>query len=1196
MSSSPVYGRSFLRACRQSLTLVVILTLFFSILPIIKIIPTATAAPAAPAELFFSEYVEGTSNHKALEIYNGTGASINLGLNGYKVEMYFNGSGSVGRTINLTGSVANNDVFVLAHGAADQIIRDQADQLDTATAGWYNGDDAIVLKKGTVIVDVIGQVGSDPGVEWGTAPLSTLDSTLRRKSTICAGDTNQSDAFSPATEWDGFATNTYGGLGSHSTLCSDAPPSVTSTVPANNATDVAVDSNITVNFSEPVSVTGSWYSITCATTGTHTATVSGGPQSFTLNPDTDFPSGKLCTVTIFASQVADQDGTPNNMTANHSWNFTTTAPVNPCGASYTPIFQIQGSGAASLMVGQSVTTEGVVTGDFQGGSGLNGFYMQDATGDFNTATSDGIFVSSNVAVSVGDTVRVSGTVSESFNQTKIVSPGISVVNCATPATITPVSVTLPIASLSQWEQYEGMLITVTDASSGPLTATEVFTLGRFGEVSVSSGGRLFNPTNYTTPGAAAAAEQQLNDRRRLLIDDGSNTSNPAIVPYIPTTTDVFREGYTTPSVTGVLGYDFNFYRLQPTAPINWTAANPRPTSPNSVGAATARVASFNVLNYFTTIDNGSDNPRGADSAAEFIRQRNKTVATLVGLDADVVGLIEIENNGATAVNDLVTALNNALPDANDHYAVISDPANGYGTDAIKVTMIYRPAVVAPLGQSLSDNDPIWERHPVAQTFQQDSNGAIFTVVVNHFKSKSCGSASGLNDDLGDGQGCWNEKRKQQAAALLNFINGTVIPAADDPDVLIIGDLNSYAMEDPINVLTGGGYTNLISTFVGDGQTAYSYTFSGQSGYLDHALGSNSLASQVTGATEWHINADEPIARDYNDNIDTQPSGNDDERNQPYLYQPLAYRSSDHDPVLIGLDLNAPPTVSAGGPYSVGEGGSVTVTATGNDADGGQLTYVWDLDNDGNFETPGQSATFSAAGLDGPTTRTIQVRVTDEGGLTAVSQATVNVQNVAPVVNINPAGPVTLNAPVSISGSFTDAGTPDTHTAVIDWGDGTTSPGVVTESGGAGTVTGSHIYTSAGSYTVELTVTDDDGMAGSATTTVNVGYGVVALFDQTKEHKSGSTIPVKLQLVDAAGNNLSSSELVVHVTGITRGSTPVPGTNWDSGNANPGNNFRFVGDGYIFNLSTKNLLGPGEYTLHFTVTGDPTIHTLNFIVR
>jgi predicted extracellular nuclease len=170
-----------------------------------------TPALAAPTELFFSEYVEGSSNNKALEIYNGTGSAVTL-TSIYQIQVCFNGATSCS-SFPLTGSVANGDVFVFASSTAAAAILAQADQ--TTAASLFNGDDAIVLRKSGVIVDVIGQIGFDPGTEWGSGLTSTADNTLRRKSAITAGDTNGSNAFDPSVEWDGYATDTFDGLGSH---------------------------------------------------------------------------------------------------------------------------------------------------------------------------------------------------------------------------------------------------------------------------------------------------------------------------------------------------------------------------------------------------------------------------------------------------------------------------------------------------------------------------------------------------------------------------------------------------------------------------------------------------------------------------------------------------------------------------------------------------------------------------------------------------------------------------------------------------------------------------------------------------------------------------------------------------------------------------------------------------------------------
>ena len=332
----------------------------------------------------------------------------------------------------LTGTVAAGDVYVLAQASAGAAILAQADQ--TNGSGWFNGDDAITLRKGTTVVDSIGQIGVDPGTEWGTGLTSTADNTLRRKTSVSDGDTNGSDAFEPATQWDGFAIDIFDGLGSHTVNGdSDAAPSVTSTSPADEGTGVALDANITVTFSEPVDVTGSWFTLSCAPSGARTATVSGGPSTFTLNPDTDFANSDACDLTIVASAVTDRDTNdpPDTMAADHVVNFTTAAPPPPT----VKIHQVQGLAHTSPSAATSVTVEGVVTA-----KRATAFWLQeeDAQADADPATSEGIlvFTGGAPAVNVGDLARVSGTVVEfrpggaagttNLTTTELSSPGLAV--------------------------------------------------------------------------------------------------------------------------------------------------------------------------------------------------------------------------------------------------------------------------------------------------------------------------------------------------------------------------------------------------------------------------------------------------------------------------------------------------------------------------------------------------------------------------------------------------------------------------------------------------------------------------------------------------------------------------------------------------------------------------------------------------
>ena len=602
-------------------------------------------------------------------------------------------------------------------------------------------------------------------------------------------------------------------------------------------------------------------------------------------------------------------------------------PVTGCEVPAThQIADVQGAGDTTPLIGTLVRVEGVVTGDFNDdATGLGGFYIQDDTPDADAATSDGIFVFGTSVVAEGDRVLVSGTASENFSQTQI--GGATVDVCGT-GTIAPANYDLPRPMGVTFEPVEGVLLTFPEA----LSVTEHFQLGRFGEVTVSADGRLFQPTDLVEPGAPAIALLEENQRRRLLIDDGSSVQNPFVVPYLDP--DAVRIGDSATGITGVLGFGFGVYRLQPTDPIAFARTNPRPEAPADVGGD-IKVASFNTLNYFTTLTTENPNARGANSVAEFERQQVKEVEAILALDADIIGLMEIENNGAEAVDNLVAALNAAT--APGTYASIVEPAlnppnefgGTFGTDAIKVAFIYRPASVTPVGTAQTSADPVFDRPPLIQTFELVGGSEDVTIAVNHFKSKSCGGATGADADQGDGQSCYNARRLLQAQALLDAL-GTL----ELPNPLIIGDLNSYTEEDPIHLIEDAGYTGLSEAFMADADR-YSFVFDGFSGELDHALAGADLVDDVTGATIWHINADEPLILDYNLDFGRDPA----------IYEPDAFRSSDHDPLIVGLDLAETPAAPE-------------VNAT---AGWGAVTVEWEAPDDGGLAITGYEVTASAGG-------------------------------------------------------------------------------------------------------------------------------------------------------------------------------------------------------------------------------------------
>jgi predicted extracellular nuclease len=610
------------------------------------------------------------------------------------------------------------------------------------------------------------------------------------------------------------------------------------------------------------------------------------------------------------------DGVLGVNTHNFSAPDGTPGVTNGCGggapAPLVRIHEVQGDGSASPLQGTVVAIEGVVVGDFQDSVGangdLNGFFVQeeDADADANSLTSEGIFVFDGssapaVDVAIGDVVRVEGAVSESFGMTQI-TPTVNVVIQSNGNPLpNAASLALPVASVDDFEASEGMRVTFPQS----LVIVEYFNFDRFGEIVLGSERRL-TPTAEFEPGpdAILAESEYLLDR--ITLDDGRTNQNPdpAIHPNGAEfdLSNLFRGGDRVQNVSGVLNFSFGLYRVQPTVGANYANDNPRPLAPDAVGG-TATVASFNVLNYFTTIDDGSSvcgplmnlGCRGADNAEELARQRAKIIDALAGIGADIVGLIEIENdNGDSAASDLVAGLNDAMGAGTYEYIA----TGAIGTDAIRVGLIYKPGSVSPLGDhAILDNSVDGRflddknRPVLAQSFMDNAAGDVVTVAVNHLKSKGSPCDDVSDPNTGDGSGNCNLTRTAAAEALVDWLATDPTGSGVD-NFLVIGDLNSYDKEDPIDALAAGGYVDLVHSFLGE--DAYSFVFDGRTGYLDHALANPALNDRVTGTTIWHINADEPDLINYDTSFKLP--------NQDAIYAPDAYRSSDHDPVIVGLDL------------------------------------------------------------------------------------------------------------------------------------------------------------------------------------------------------------------------------------------------------------------------------------------------------
>ena len=668
---------------------------------------------------------------------------------------------------------------------------------------------------------------------------------------------------------------------------------------------------------------------------------------------TDF-AGSGPTAILSNSTSASRDAAHTN-TANNAADFTVGAPT-PHASGVTPpdpdpepeptitatIAEVQGTGAASTLVDKTVTTKGVVTATYATG-GFNGYVIQTpGTGgaiDLATHTaSDGLFIyspSTAASVAIGDYVGVTGVVTEYFGLTQITVAAAADLVKLTDVVTAPAPATLawPAAD-AQRESLEAMLF----APQGSFTVSNTFSTNQYGEVGLAAGTTpLRQPTDVARPGTpAAAAVAADNAARGVVLDDGASTNflsaaNTGLTPpWVSLTAPVVVGASVSFSAPVIVDYRNNTWKLNATSPLSASApagypasfSNPRTAAPENVGGDLS-IASFNVLNYFTTL--GTSNPscvayldragngvtvrqgcdqRGAWSAADLQRQQDKIVAAINALDADVVGLMEIENSAALgepadeATATLVGALNAAA--GSERWAFIPSSTElpaAAEQDVITNAIIYQRAVATPVGAARAlgtlsaDNQAFGNaREPIAQVFKPAAGGAPLLFVVNHLKSKGSAGPWPGDADAGDGQGASNQSRILQTTALRDWVDSI---KGDTKAVALVGDFNSYGMEDPLEVLYQAGYADAEQALNID---TSSYSFGGQAGSLDHVLLNKAALARATGGDIWNINSGESVALEYSRY----------NAHGALFYAPDAYRSSDHDPVKVGLTAAAPP--------------------------------------------------------------------------------------------------------------------------------------------------------------------------------------------------------------------------------------------------------------------------------------------------
>ncbi|MBQ4845346.1 ExeM/NucH family extracellular endonuclease [Pseudoalteromonas sp. MMG005] len=765
--------------------------------------------------VIFTEYIEGSSNNKAIEITNFTGSTLDLSR--VKIVLADNGkplSTSGLRTQSLSGLLVDKASHVIVNSGANDEIKSR--QNSTSTVTYFNGDDTLVLMVDDKITDVFGQLGTDPGSSWGTGDTSTKDRTLRRKVGIVAGDVNGSDAFDPSVQWQGFEKNVADGLG-----CSGV--------------------------------------VACSGSGT------------------------------------------------------SPIELGQCGDRATLISEIQGAKSTSPLVNKGVIVEGIVVASYQGAGQHGGFFLQeeDKQKDKSDATSEGIFVAHTATqVTPGQQIRFTAKVAEKYDLTQLVEVG-NITTCATNALamVTPTAVNLPFAENFDQESLEGMWVTLPQKLH--VTLSHNFT--RYGEVLLSKGLRI-QPTNKfpkNDPKRQALAD--LNARNVLLVDDDSTQQNPESISYYPefSADKPLRSGANVAGISGVIHYGFGKYKLLPNSVPKFENVNARRSKPfDRKSSEHIRVASFNVLNYFLDFKG-----RGASNEKEFKRQRSKIIRAITAMDADVVGLMEIENSGYgsnSAIQNLIDGLNER--DKQHTWRFINPKLEKVGSDAVTVGLIYRSDRVLPVGipevvtDAPFDEQTKAHRPPMMQSFKPLNGGKEIKVIVNHFRSKGGSCGADMDDDV---QGACNGQRVLASKTLLKRLGKEVKPSTpdvsiamaqrlaiqtvDEPIYAILGDFNAYAYEDPMMAFYDAGFANLsVEKETGNN---YSYYYGGIAGSLDHLLTANTTLNSVAQVMHWHINADEATALDYN-------TENKTDAQQTKWFGETPYRSSDHDPVIADFDLAA----------------------------------------------------------------------------------------------------------------------------------------------------------------------------------------------------------------------------------------------------------------------------------------------------
>lgn len=545
-----------------------------------------------------------------------------------------------------------------------------------------------------------------------------------------------------------------------------------------------------------------------------------------------------------------------------------------CAAPTTAIASIQGNRPVSPLLDQQLTIQGVVT-LLQNGQGL---YLEEPGSDHDDSTSNAIFIQLSEIpnnIKPGSWISVRGEVTEirkGRNSLTALTNISAISQCSSGQTLPLSDIALPLRGLER-EALEGMRIRPV----GTLTVTDTYQLGR-GNFSLAGNGFQFVATEIMAPGSEAENHTRLNRDFTLPATLPENTGG------IPGQSLLLTSGSSITDLTGVLLHDARGLRISIQSMS--TGAPPSFIAPDQAGDSNLRVVGMNLHNYFNGDGRGGEfpTPRGAKTAAEFDKQRARLGAAIRVLNPHVLAVMELENDGfgpLSAAADFIVLAEQATGGS---WRVARPTDDRIGTDKIAVGLFYRDDLLEAVGSARTLTGPEFRksRQPLAQVFKQrdqsEKGAEKVLVVVNHLKSKGSCPDTGADSNQKDGQGCWNPMRAASAAKMSAWVN-SLAASTQTRNALILGDMNAYRQEDPIDAIRDAGFVELLDSAKGG---AYSFVYFGQAGTLDYAFATAALQKRVQQAYIWHVNAALPA------NIELP---------QPWL------RFSDHDPVVVDIRLH-----------------------------------------------------------------------------------------------------------------------------------------------------------------------------------------------------------------------------------------------------------------------------------------------------